>query len=79
MIVIVHFLLAGFMCNNKDIPIYLMPFHYANIHTYMFNALMKNQFDFWDESDCGVGAACDPLDFMNIEFSVWENIFYASL
>ena len=78
-IVIIHFLLAGFMCNYDDIPVYLKPFYYADIHTYLFGALMKNQFDFWDESDCGVGAGCDPLDFLNIKFSIAENIGYAAL
>ena len=56
-----------------------MPFYYGNVHTYIFGALLKNQFDFWDESDCGIGPGCDPLDFLNIKFSIAENLGFAAL
>jgi len=78
-IVIMHFLLAGFVCNVDDIPIYLMPFYYIDVHTYLFSGLIQNEFDFWDEDNCGIGPGCDPIDFLNIKFGIAENIGYAAL
>jgi hypothetical protein len=67
MVAILNFLVAGFVLNTKSLPIYAMPFHYIAVHTYVFNGLVKNQFEFWEVSECGIAPPCDVLDFLNID------------
>jgi len=55
----------------------MIPFHYLTIHKYLFAALMMNEFETFDEDECGDHEICDPIDSMNLDFELWDNIAYA--
>ena len=72
----IQILLMGYFLNVDDIKDVMIPLHYMTVHKYLFAALLLNEFDTFDEDECGNYEVCDVEEYMNLEFGVWDNIAY---
>lgn len=72
--IIIQLLFAGLFINYDDIPDYLIPIHYISSLKYTWSSCMLNEFDTWDEDDCGTDAICDPEDYYSIDIDFGMNV-----
>jgi hypothetical protein len=68
----------GYLINIDTIKDVMLPWGYITIHRYLFTALLLNEFESFDEDECGKNPACDVEESMNLEFSMNENIIAAT-
>jgi len=73
----IQILLMGYFLNVDDIKDVMIPFHYMTIHKYLFAALVMNEFDTFDQEECGNYEICDAEEALNLEFGIWDNIAYS--
>jgi hypothetical protein len=68
----------GYTVNHDDIPSWFGFVHYWQILKYALPGMIQNEFDTFDEEDCGTAELCD-VDNFNFEFSLSGNLWGAFL